>query len=93
MPKRTGRPWQRRKAAVIRRDHGICHICGAPGADSADHLVPWSISRDDSMANLAAAHHDVPPYCNRIRGDATIDETRQRLAQRRASAAPRGWQW
>ena len=93
MPKRTGRPWQRRKAAVIRRDHGICHICGAPEADSADHIVPWSISRDDSMANLAAVHHDRPPYCNRIRGNRTIEAARRTLAARARTAAPQGWQW
>lgn len=70
MPKRTGRPWQRRKARVIRRDAGLCHLCGTHGADTADHLIPWSISHDDSMGNLKAAH--VP--CNQRRGDMPLDQ-------------------
>jgi len=72
MPARTGRPWQRKKARVIRRDGGICHLCGRPGADTADHLIPWSHTHDDSMGNLKAAHD----RCNRIRGDRPIHVAR-----------------
>lgn len=64
MPKRTGRPWQRLKARIIRRDGGICHLCGQPGADTADHLQPvvhGGPVYDES--NLAAAHQ----RCNRRR--------------------------
>jgi 5-methylcytosine-specific restriction endonuclease McrA len=92
MPKRTGRPWQRRKAAVIRRDAGICHICGQPGADSADHIEPWSISRDDRMSNLAAVHHNVPPHCNRIRGDRDI-ETARRTVTAHLDDPSSSWTW
>ena len=76
MPARTGRPWQRKKARVIRRDGGICHLCGHPGADTADHLVPWSQTHDDSLANLKAAHD----WCNRIRGDRSIERARADIA-------------
>jgi 5-methylcytosine-specific restriction protein A len=88
MPKRTGRPFQRRKRTVIRRDGGICHLCGQPGADSADHIEPWSVSHDDSLTNLAAVHHDVAPYCNRLRGDKPLDD----FLNERAEVA-KGWTW
>jgi hypothetical protein len=34
-------PRAQRKLAgsVVARDHGICHICGWPGADTAHHLT------------------------------------------------------
>jgi 5-methylcytosine-specific restriction endonuclease McrA len=88
VPKRTGRPWQRRKARIIRRDSGICHLCGQPGADSADHLVPWSHGGPDTDANLAAVHHNVEPYCNRVRGNGTIDAARAKV-----TAPPNDWDW
>lgn len=40
-PRRTfGRKTQANKAWVIRRDKGICGICGNPGADSLGHILP-----------------------------------------------------
>ena len=92
MPKRTGRPWQRVKARVIRRDGGICHLCGQPGADSADHLVPPG--QGGSLydpANLKAVHHDVEPKCNRIRGDRPIEVARAEIAQ--LTGSPDDWSW
>lgn len=93
VPKRTGRRWQKVKARVIRRDGGICHLCGNAGADSADHLTPAS-QLDESdwydMSNLAAVHHSVAPYCNRRRGDRPIETIREEL---RAHDARNGWDW
>ena len=82
-----GQRWRTVKARIIRRDHGICHLCGGPGADSADHLVPESHggARYDP-ANLAAVHHQVWPRCNRIRGDRSIDEARRAIADEIARA-------
>jgi 5-methylcytosine-specific restriction endonuclease McrA len=72
----TGRPWRRTVAQVIQRDGGICHLCGQPGADSADHLVPRSQGGTNDPANLKAAHHLVEPRCNIKRGDAPVDLAR-----------------
>jgi 5-methylcytosine-specific restriction endonuclease McrA len=83
-PSRTGRPWQRRKARIIRRDAGICHLCGLPGADTADHLIPYSHGGTDHDTNLAAAHQ----HCNRIRGNGTIEAARAKL-----TATTTGWHW
>lgn len=47
----------------------VCHICGKPGADAVDHVIPRARGGPDTMANKRPAHHDVPPFCNRIKGD------------------------
>lgn len=85
---RTGRPWQRIKARVIRRDGGICHICGGTGADSADHLIPYSQGGTNHLSNLAAVHHDVEPRCNRRRGSRSIEQVRNEL-----TPAADTWSW
>ncbi len=74
-----GRPWRRTVARVIRRDAGICWLCTQPGADSADHIQPRSQGGPDTLANLAAVHHDVEPRCNRYRGDRTPESAVARL--------------
>lgn len=47
----------------------ICHICGKPGADAVDHVVPLARGGSDTADNLKPAHHNVPPKCNRVKGD------------------------
>lgn len=49
---------------VIERDHGICHLCGQPGADTADHVIPRSVGGSDALSNLKAAHR----RCNLVKG-------------------------
>jgi 5-methylcytosine-specific restriction endonuclease McrA len=86
---RTGRQWRRVKARVIRRDHGICHLCGQAGADSADHLIPVAHGGSIySLANLAAAHIG----CNKVRGVRPIDVVRAELTAAHDAAAT-GWSW
>ena len=94
MSARTGRPWSRFKARVIRRDHGICHICNRPGADTADHLTPVSKGGDIyDLANAKAAHHDVWPHCNRIRGDRTVEQARADITKVLQAAEASTWSW
>lgn len=57
--------------SVIRRDMGICHICGHTGADSADHLFPVAEMTDEQKrtmiydaANLKAVHHKPCRVCS-----------------------------
>jgi 5-methylcytosine-specific restriction endonuclease McrA len=50
------RDWQRIRRRVLRRDNGICHICGRPGADQVDHIIPASAGGGDEESNLAAIH-------------------------------------
>jgi hypothetical protein len=58
-----GALYRRIVKAVISRDFGVCHICGHPGANSADHLVPVTERPDLALnaANLKAAHGSPRP--------------------------------
>lgn len=54
---RHGRPWRRLRIQILDRDRRICHLCGHPGADTVDHLVPLAAGgHPTDPANLAAAH-------------------------------------
>lgn len=61
---RFGSGWKQISRKVIARDKGICHICGLPGADTADHLIPRSKGGTNHPSNLAAAHR----ACNSRKG-------------------------
>jgi 5-methylcytosine-specific restriction protein A len=51
---------------VMRRDDGICYLCGQPGADAVDH-VNQSLQDDNRLSNLKAVHEQVEPYCHRYK--------------------------
>lgn len=53
----------------ILRASDICHICGKPGADAVDHVIPLARGGADDASNKKPAHHDVAPYCNRRKSD------------------------
>ena len=62
---------QTRKRILAATD--ICHICGEPGSDSTDHIIPRIRGGTDDPWNLRPAHHNVPNShgikCNRTKGD------------------------
>jgi 5-methylcytosine-specific restriction endonuclease McrA len=94
MPKRTGRPWQRVKRRIIRRDGGMCHLCNQPGADTADHLVPVSLGGAlYDAGNLKAAHQT----CNRIRGNRPIEVAKVAIARQLSGQSTTNevgeWSW
>ena len=59
-----GRAWQRVRDAVLERDGRICWLCGQPGANTADHVLPIAHGGNDDPSNLRAAHLG----CNSSRG-------------------------
>lgn len=59
----------RTKRERILRASDICWICGQPGADAVDHVIPVARGGTDDPTNLRPAHHDVPPKCNRLKAD------------------------
>lgn len=62
---------RRRLVALVLRAKGTtCHLCGQAGADTADHLVPWSHGGRNALHNLAPAHQG----CNSVRQDAPLLE-------------------
>ncbi len=71
-----GHRWRELKNRVIAEEGGICHICGKPGADSADHLITIKDAPELEFerSNLRAVHHNVAPRCNRERGDRPIPQ-------------------
>lgn len=60
----------RGRAAMAFRDLVVatygdtCHICGRPGADTADHLVPVKYGGANTLENCRPAHR----RCNSRRG-------------------------
>jgi 5-methylcytosine-specific restriction endonuclease McrA len=72
--------WPKLSKFVIARDRGICHICGLPGADTADHLDPVA-ERGPGLPppdRLKAAHR----ACNTRR--ARLREKQARAPERSA---------
>ena len=51
-----GPGWTRRRARILARDQGICHVCGQPGADEVDHVIPLAEGGPDTDENCAAIH-------------------------------------
>lgn len=58
-----GRPWNRKRRAVL-ASSTTCWLCGLPGADTVDHVVPRSMGGTDEPWNLRPAHQ----RCNSRRG-------------------------
>lgn len=56
----------RKKRERILRGSDVCHICGKPGADSVDHVIPLARGGTNDPSNLRPAH--MFP-CNRSKGD------------------------
>lgn len=48
--------WKRIRLQVLAVSGGICWLCGRPGADTVDHVVPLEDGGTNDLANLRAAH-------------------------------------
>lgn len=59
----------RQTRARILKHNDTCWICGKPGADSVDHVIPRSQGGTDEPTNLRPAH--MHP-CNRAKSDRDV---------------------
>lgn len=77
--------WARRKATVMARDHGVCHVCGHGGATDCDHVVNVAAGGTHDLGNLALIHAERCPTCGkRCHKDKTQDEAQAGRAVQRA---------
>lgn len=81
-----GRPATQLTALTLATFGTTCHLCGRPGATTADHLIPRSLGGLDELDNLRPAHQS----CNSARGNMSIEQWRARFT---ASTAPRSSRW
>lgn len=81
---RLPKDWHARRARVLRNWGRICHLCGGPGADTVDHVIPGDLHDE---ANLRPVHDKVPPHCHRAKSSG--EGGRAAGVQRRARAAAR----
>lgn len=78
------KPWQIR--FVMRRDRGICHVCGGEGANQVDHVIPLAEGGAHHTDN-GAPIHDKPCHENKTREEAARGYAR-RQAQLRLPSEP-----
>lgn len=62
---------------IMARDHGICYLCGQPGADTIDHKQRGD---DHCDSNLGAVHDRTAPHCHRTKTahEGTVERWRYR---------------
>ncbi|WP_166985182.1 HNH endonuclease signature motif containing protein [Canibacter zhoujuaniae] len=60
----AGRDVARLRAETLATYGTTCHLCGKPGANSTDHLIPRSQGGANTLDNLRPAHY----LCNIRRG-------------------------
>lgn len=57
--------------AAVFADRGrVCHLCGKPGANTIDHIIPRALGGTDELDNLRPAHK----RCNSSRGAMPLDQ-------------------
>lgn len=57
-----GRPWERKRQAVLAQDNYLCRICARKGrltpATEVDHIIPLEAGGTDEASNLQSLCHD-----------------------------------
>jgi hypothetical protein len=62
---RMGHRWRQIREQVLGTNN-VCHLCGVPGADTVDHIIPLSLAPElaHDLSNLRPAHRS----CNSRKG-------------------------
>lgn len=92
-----GRTRQRINKAILAASD-VCGLCGHPGSDGVDHIVPLSKGGTEARSNKQPAHHDVHcatcgHQCNREKSDKLIAPVMKRsssLARPKPVISPGG---
>jgi len=56
--------WNKTRNRIIKRDRGICWLCGGLGANSVDHIIARANGGTNDDSNLRAAYS----VCNSRKG-------------------------
>lgn len=83
----AGRRARERVAATLASKGTVCHLCGLPGATTADHIVPRSAGGSDDLDNLAPAHGQ----CNSRRRDMPLPAWFAKYPLTKRAPATRKW--
>lgn len=84
-----GRKAQQLTKLCIARYGNTCHLCGRPGATTADHLIPRSHGGTDDLENLRPAH----ARCNYARKNMSLAEWRRKYPINLEKRAPPSRNW
>lgn len=79
--------WSARRVAVFDRDGDQCHVCGSPGADHIDHVIPASEGGTDDLDNLAPIH-STPCHARKTGREAARARARKYRRHRTAEEHP-----
>lgn len=79
-PRTSTAEWRALRKLVLRRDAGICHVCGKPGATDVDHVIPFGEGGTDEPSNLAPIH---PRPCHQLKTQQEAARARWRHRTRR----------
>jgi len=73
----SGRKLQQRNAEILAAHGGRCHVCGGPGADRVDHVVPLAEGGSEHPTNLAPIH-DTPCHADKSAAESARGRARRR---------------
>ncbi|MGI8614626.1 MAG: HNH endonuclease [Nocardioidaceae bacterium] len=79
--------WNSLKTKVMRRDRGICYVCGQSGADQVDHVVNIAEGGTHDLGNLAAIHGE-PCHREKTRQEIARGHARRPRAKRQPEPHP-----
>lgn len=75
--------WKKLRLRILKRDGGVCYLCGQPGADTVDHIRPVHLGGTDDEVNLGSVHDRTPPHCHRAKTSAEAAAARRKTVRRR----------
>jgi 5-methylcytosine-specific restriction endonuclease McrA len=77
---RAGHKWRQIRLQVLAANN-TCWLCGLPGADSVDHIIPLSLAPElaHELSNLKPAHRK----CNSSKGAKVGSQVQRHPVSRR----------